>query len=79
MPHVAFCYNASAHETTKYSSFFLMHGTEPWWDVDILLGARAGAPKSPSAYGVELLSRLERAHEITREGLRVAGRMTGGG
>ena len=35
LPQIAFflCYNASVHESTQYSPFFLMHGTEPRWVV----------------------------------------------
>ena len=31
LPQVAFCYNASVHESTEYTPFFLMHGTELRW------------------------------------------------
>ena len=76
LPHVAFCYNASVHETTKYSPFFLMHEMEPHWDADIQLGTGPSSPESHKAYAVELLFLLEGAHEITWEGLQVtAGRM----
>ena len=29
LPQVAFCYNASTHESTQFSPFFLMHSMEP--------------------------------------------------
>ena len=77
LPQVAFCYNASIHESTKYTPFFLMHGTEPKWDVDLQLGEDSTAPKSVSEYASTLLSRLEQAHELTRSHLHInANRMS---
>ena len=65
LPHLAFCYNASVHESTKYSPFFLMHGAEPRWDVDIQLEEASRPSKSVNAYAGELLSSLEKAHTLT--------------
>ena len=35
---VAFCYNASVHESTQFTPFFLIHESEPCWDVDFRMG-----------------------------------------
>ena len=71
LPQVAFCYNASVHESIKYTPSFLMHGSEPRWDVDLQLGEGGADPKSVNEYAHMLLSRLERAHELTRNHLHV--------
>jgi len=38
LQQVAFRFNASTQESTKYSPFFLMHSTEPPWNIDFQLG-----------------------------------------
>jgi len=37
LQQVAYCFNASTQESKKYSLFFLMHGTEPRWNIDFQL------------------------------------------
>src|SRR5437899_2729735 len=37
LAQIAFCYNASVNKSTRYSPFFLLHGTEPRWDIDLQL------------------------------------------
>ena len=69
LPQVAFCYNGSVHESTKYTPYFLMHGSKPRWDVDIQLGKQGAEPKSVNEYAHTLLRRLENAHELTRSHL----------
>ena len=36
LSHKAFCYNAFTHKSTKFS-LFLLHGTEPWGNIDLQL------------------------------------------
>jgi hypothetical protein len=69
LPQVAFCYNASMHESTQWTPFFLMHGTEPRWDVDIQMGPSAPGTYSSNDYADVLIRRLEAAHENAREHL----------
>ena len=38
LPQVAFSYNASVHKSIRFTPFYLMHGTEPRWNVDFKLG-----------------------------------------
>jgi len=71
LSQVAFSYNASAHESTKYTPFFLIHGVEPRWDVDLKLGSTSPVQYSHNDYADILIRRLERAHELTREHLNV--------
>ena len=70
LPQVAFCYNASLHESTHFTPFFLMHGTEPHWDVDFKLGTEDQTAYSVNAYTNVLLKRLEGAYTLTREHLQ---------
>src|SRR6266496_149217 len=77
LSHVAFSYNASVHESTKFSPFFLMHGSEPRWNVDLQIGTEPRTPYSTNDYADLLIKRLEHAHENVREQLKVvAKRMT---
>jgi len=69
--YIAFCYNASEHESTKYTPFFLMHSTEPRWDIDLQIGTEEHKPYSVNDFADVLVTRLEEAHEIAREHLHV--------
>jgi len=71
LAHVAFCYNASMQESTQFSPFFLMHGTEPRWDVDFKVGAPKRGPYSVNDYADVLINRLEQAHELVRDQLQI--------
>ena len=71
LQQVAFCYNASVHESTQYSPFFLMFGTEPRWDVDLQMGRADRTAYSVNDYADALITRLEEAHELARSQLRV--------
>ena len=70
LPQVAFFYNASVHESTQFTPYFLMHGAEPRWDVDFKLGTNT-TQYSTNEYADLLLNRLESAHTLTREHLQV--------
>jgi len=69
--NIAFCYNASVHESTKYTPFFLMHGMEPRWDINLQLGVRSREQYSTNDYADMLINRLDSAHETVRENLKV--------
>src|SRR5207247_1297175 len=74
--HISFCYNASVHESTQHSPFFLMHGFEPRWDADLKLGEGHHTLYSSDDYADLLITRLEDAYNLTRDHLHVvAGRM----
>jgi transposase InsO family protein len=65
-------YNATPHESTKYSPFYLMFGREPRLPVD----ARLGLPESEVEGGVyvkELRKRLQKAYEIVQRMSEKAG------
>ena len=69
-PQVVFCYNASVHESTQFTPFFLVHGTEPRWDIDLRMDSDDRPTYSTNEYADLLLRRLEGAHELTREHLQ---------
>ena len=75
--YVAFCYNASTNESTGFTPFFLLHGVEPRWDVDIKLSTEPSERYSVNDYADGLLKKLENAHELCRDHLQVtAARMS---
>jgi hypothetical protein len=72
LSQVAFCYNASSNEATKASPFFLMHGFQPRWDVDLRLDSQQRPAYSENDYANLLVDRLHTAHENAREHMHVA-------
>ncbi len=70
--YVAFCYNASVHESTGFTPYFLVHGEEPRWDIDLQLGVEERKPYSVNDYADLLITRLEDAHELARQQLKTA-------
>ena len=72
LQYVAFCYNASRHESTQYTPYFLVHGDEPRWDIDLQLGIKDKQSYSVNDYAALLVERLEYAHELTRQNLKTA-------
>jgi len=71
---VAFFYNASMHESTQHSPYFLMHGTEPRWNVDLQLGQEERKRYSVNDYADMLVNKLESAHELARSYLKTNAR-----
>jgi len=65
LQQVAFCFNASTQESTKYSPFFLMHGTEPRCNIDFQLGENECVAYSVNDYEDLLIKRMETAHDTT--------------
>jgi len=75
LQQIAFCFNASVQESTKHTPFFLMHGTEPRWGVDLQINCEhTRTAYSANDYADLLVTRLEKAHELVRTHLGVASR-----
>jgi len=68
LQQVAFC-NASTQESTKYSPFFLMHGTELRWNIDFQMGKNERIAYSVNDYADLLITKMETAHELVRQHL----------
>jgi hypothetical protein len=66
--YITFCYNTSVHQSTGYTPYFLMHGSEARWNLDVLVDHK-GSKTNVNAYAAELLDRLEEAYFITRKSL----------
>ena len=62
LSYVAFCYNASVHESTGFTPYFLVHGEEPRWDVDLQLGVEERKPYSVNDYADLLITRSNHAN-----------------
>jgi hypothetical protein len=69
---VAFFYNASTHEATQFTPFFLVFGTQPRWDIDFQLGCATKEKYSANDFANVLVNRMETAHELARENLHTA-------
>jgi len=74
LQQVLFCFNASIQESTQHSPFFLMHGTEPLWNIHFQMGAGERQAYSVNDYADLLITRLETAHAIVRQHLGTAAR-----
>jgi len=75
LPQVAFCFNAFVQEATKHTPFFLMHGTEPRWEVDLQMNCESTrTANSVNDYADLLVNRLEKAHELVRTHLGLSSR-----
>jgi len=73
LQQIAFCFNASVQEATKYTPFFLMYGTEPIWGVEFQINCESTRTAySMNDYADLLVNRLEKAHEIVRTHLGTA-------
>jgi hypothetical protein len=68
--YVTFCYNATPHSSTGFAPHFLMTGQQPRWNVDFLLNCVNESATTVPEYTAVVLSRLDRAHALTREHLR---------
>jgi transposase InsO family protein len=62
-------YNATKHETTKFSPFFLMFGREPRLPVDAQLGLPV---REEAVQGEELRQQLQRAYDIVARSMNKA-------
>ena len=71
LPYIAFCYNTSIHSGTSYTPYFLMHGSEARWNIDLLLDSEVNA-KSANEHAASVSTRLAEAYRLTRENLGTA-------
>jgi len=69
LQQVAFSFNASTQESTKYSLFFLMHGTKPRWNIDLQMREYERVAYSVNDFADLLIKRMETAHELVRQHL----------
>jgi transposase InsO family protein len=68
--YVTFCYNATPHSSTGFAPHFIMTGQQPRWNIDLLLSNTDGAQQTVPQYTADVLERLNRAYELTREHLQ---------
>jgi hypothetical protein len=68
--YVTFCYNATPDSSTGFAPHFIMTGQQPRWNIDFFLGNTDGAQRAVPQYTPDVLERLNRAYELTREHLQ---------
>jgi len=71
LAYITFCYNTSVHQSTGYTPYFLMHGMEARWNMDVLLDNHATGG-SANAQAADMAERLAEAHQAAREQLQAA-------
>jgi len=70
LQQVAFWFFAATQKSTKYSPFFLMHNTEPRWNIDFQLGVEnERVAYSVNDYADLLIKIMETTHEMVRQHL----------
>ena len=63
--YITFCYNTSIHRSTGYTPYFLMHGTEARWNIDVVID-RNGKVRTLMNMQLSCWKRLETAYILTR-------------
>jgi hypothetical protein len=71
LAYITFCYNTSLHQSTGYTPYFLMHGTEARWNMDLLLDNQVTG-RTCNEHAADLVNRLEEAYRLIREQLGTA-------
>jgi hypothetical protein len=68
--YVTFCYNATPHSATGFAPHFLMTGQDARWNIDFVLNCVNESDKTVPEYAADVLQRLNKAFEVTRENLK---------
>jgi len=66
VPFVIMSYNATVHNATGLSPFFVMFGQHPRWNIDLLLAERAANSTTVPQYTAQLIDRMRTAHNAVR-------------
>ena len=69
--YITFCYNTSVHSGTQYTPYFLVHGVEACWNIDLLLDNQQTAV-SVNEHAANVSQRLTEAYRLARENLGTA-------
>ena len=64
IPFLVHSYNATRHESTGYTPFYLMFGREPRLPIDTVFGLKMEEPKADGEYADKLRERLKYAYEL---------------
>jgi hypothetical protein len=70
LPFVVFCYNTSTHKTTRETPYFLMHGRDPLFTIDVALDPTTSTDPGDSdmtEFKAKLVSNLRTAWNFARE------------
>jgi transposase InsO family protein len=68
LAYITFCYNTSIHQATGYTPYFLMHGAEARWNMDVLLDSKS-RKLTQNEHASSVVNRLAEAYQQTREHL----------
>lgn len=70
LPYCELVYNSAEHSSHGFSPFFLMHGREPIWPIDIALPDVSQEQRTVPEFVVLVNERIDKAQEAARQALR---------
>lgn len=73
LPYIIFAYNASTHEVTKFTPYFLLFGKEPRFPFELALkGNDTPVVGGTAAYAEELVQRIKEAVALAKDNIALA-------
>ena len=74
LPYLALAYNNTPHKSTGLSPFYIYHGRDPLWRIDLILGSANVPELTVPEYTQQVVEKLYYAEKTVRDSLKKAGR-----
>ena len=74
LPYLTLAYNSTPHRSTGFSPFYVYHGRDPLWRIDLILGTPNIPQLSVHQYTQQMVDKLYYAEQLVREKLETCGR-----